>query len=289
MVRSHLNRIPTIWLFFGSLLLLSVAGQAAANLIEDLGQPIWEWENANLENGQTISKAEAADSSSFSDVKPLAISKDNPETFQPLSGAMPLLQPAGQPEPSLAPTTAPLTIIKQGFSQKQDRVVYAFTVNNPNPGVAITNSECRIEFYDRVGKLLSTDSEYIALILPDQTLGIAGTLNLNDEFRVYTIEVNIGEGDAIQGVDFPVFAMGRANFRPGEFFNRTTGLITNRSDSDIQDLKISAIAYDEKGQIIGAGYTFIPFLLASTSTKVDINTLATGTVSSVELHPRASY
>ncbi len=289
MVRSHLNRIPPIWLFFGSLLLLSLVGQSVANLIEDLGHPFWIREQANLENEQTFVVEEALASSSLPGSKPLATSEDNSATFQPLSGALPLIQLAGQSQPRLEPTTALLTVIKRGFSQKQDWVAYAFTVNNPNPDFAVTNSEYRIELYDKVGKLLSTESEFIALILPDQNLGIAGSLNLNDESRVSTIVVNLSDGDVIQDVDFPVFAVGRANFHPGEYFSRSTGLITNRSGRDLRDLKVSAIAYDEKGQIIGGGYTFVPYLLAGTSTRVDINTLATDTVSSIELHPRASY
>jgi len=288
MVRSHLNRIPPIWLFFGSLLLLAVAGQAAANLVEEVGQPNWIGKQAEI-NGQTISSRETVPSSSLQDIKPMPSREVNPESFKPMSEALPLVLPAEPSEPVNAAAIAPLTISKRGFSQIQDRVAYAFIVTNPNSKLAVTNSEYHIEFYDKAGRLLTTASQFIALILPDQTLGIAGTLDLNNEFRVYTIAVNIRDGDVIQDVDFPVSAVGRANFQPGEYFNRTTGLIKNRSGRDFEDIKISAIAYDEKGQIIGSGHTFLPFLFASTSTRVDINMQTTGTVSKVELYPRASY
>jgi hypothetical protein len=186
------------------------------------------------------------------------------------------------------PQPEPINIISQGFGQNKQELGYAFIVENPNAGYAFETSQYQIAAYDANGTVVKTDSGYIELILPGQKLGIGGTTYLDEGVTVAKIEVQLNAGDAEATDLATTFTIDKIVYRPNDMFPKVSGVITNPFDRDVTDLRVSAVAYNEAGEIIGGGFTYVNFMLAKGTTGVDFSITSAGQVAKVELYPTVS-
>jgi hypothetical protein len=136
--------------------------------------------------------------------------------------------------------------------------------------------------------VVETDSGYIELILPSQKLGVGGTMFLNEGVTVAKIVVQLNAGDAEATDLTTTFTAYKVVYRPSDMFSKVLGVITNPYDRDITDLRVSAVAYNEAGEIIGGGLTFLNFVLAKSTTGVDVSVTSAGQVANVELYSTIS-
>ena len=80
-----------------------------------------------------------------------------------------------------------------------------------------------------------------------------------------------------------------ATYRPGSYgFDNVTGFVVNPYDQDVSNLRVSAIVFNEAGDIIGGGFTFLDFASASTQTAVEVSVTVAGTPTRAELYPALS-
>ncbi|MCX6984809.1 MAG: hypothetical protein NT118_08685 [Lentisphaerae bacterium] len=186
------------------------------------------------------------------------------------------------------PQPEPINLIAQGFGQDNQELGFAFIVENPNPGYAFENSQYQIAAYDANDTVVETDSHYIELILPSQKIGVGGTMYLNEGVTVAKIEVQLNAGDAEASDLATTFTTDKIVYRPGDMFSKALGVISNPYDRDITNLRISAVAYNEAGEIIGGGLTFLNFVLAKSTTGVDFSVTSADQVAKVELYPTVS-
>lgn len=182
----------------------------------------------------------------------------------------------------------PLVLSKYGFGQDGNSAGYAFILENPNAGLSINNSQYQVAAYDDSNTVIDTDSGYIDIILPNQSLGISGELYVDDGKVISKIEIQIKDGrsEATDAIQF--FTVQNVTFLDDEYFAHVTGTITSPFNKDITSLKTSAILYDGAGNIIGGGHTYVNFLLANTSTGVEVSVTSNGDVANVELYPSLS-
>jgi hypothetical protein len=229
------------------------------------------------------------------------------KTAQPLESAAPLQVPASQesvnnPEPDPEPQQAiksvepetnpipvveakPLELISQGFGQNGQEVGYGYVINNPNPDLAFDGSQYQIAVYNAEGTVIETDSGYINFILPGQQVGIGGTIYLDEGLTAAKVEIQINEGDAVASDLSGTFTSEKVTYAPTEYYSTARGVITNPYDQEVTNLQVSAIVYDEAGEIIGGGNTYLNFILANSSTGVIIPVTSNGNVSRVEIFP----
>jgi hypothetical protein len=195
-------------------------------------------------------------------------------------------------EPTKQPLTEPeaLKIEKQGFGQDERDLAYAFLLRNPNPGRAVEDSRFQVAAYDSEGTVVDTDSGYIEVVFPGETVGIAGTMYLDEGVTVATVEVQILEGDPVVTDPIPSFGAESVVYTADEYSERVTGIIVNPFDIPLQGLKVAAVLYDADGDIIGGGYTYLNFVLSNDRTGVELSvTSAKGaTIDSVELYATVS-
>lgn len=195
-------------------------------------------------------------------------------------------------EPTKKPLTEPeaLKIERQGFGQDERDLAYAFILTNPNPERAIEDSRYQVAAYNKEGTVVDTDSGYIEVIFPGETVGIAGTMFLDDGMTVTKIEVQILEGDPVETDPIPSFGAESIVYTPGEYSDSVSGIIVNPFEIPLQGLIVSGVLYDAGGEIIGGGFTYVNFILASDSTGVEFTvTSALGIeVDSVELYAMVS-
>ncbi len=188
---------------------------------------------------------------------------------------------------SPSPNILELVLRNQGFAQNGNLLAYGFEIENPN-NMAVSGNEFQILAFDAAGILAGNKKENIALLLPDQRLGIAGSLRLDDNQTITQIQLQITTGDILDLEVAPDLTIFGVNYRPSEFYNRVSGLLANEGDLDLEDIRISAIAYSSDSRIVGAGYTFLSFLPAGTKTGVDIVLTTSELIGRVELYPRVS-
>jgi hypothetical protein len=220
---------------------------------------------------------------SSSQIATSSISNENTQISQPTNTAQnskPVQSPSPQPES--------IQLISQGAGQNDRELGYGFIVKNPNLNYAYDTSQYQIAVYNAEGTVIKTDSGYIALMLPGQQLGVGGTMYLDEGMTAAKIEVQLNDGMATVSDLSNTFTVDKVFYKSDKNFPHVRGVITNPYNKDITDLRISAVLYDDAGNIIGGGYTFLNFIQSNNSTGVDFSVASNGNVSRVELFPTLS-
>jgi len=165
---------------------------------------------------------------------------------------------------------------------------FAFVVENPNVDFAIERSQYQVAAYDSAGTVLKTDSGYIELIVPSQTLGVAGTMWLDEGVTVSNVEVQLRQGDPAAADPIPSFEVESSIYYAGEYSDYATGVVSSPYNHDLTNIRVSAVVYNEGGEIVGGGFTYLNFILANSSTGVEVGITSSGDVATVELYPSVS-
>jgi hypothetical protein len=203
------------------------------------------------------------------------------------------MSPTDSPEPTaepVTPTAVPeaISLVAQGFGQDGQQVGFAFIVENPNAGYAVENSQYQVAAYDANGAVLKTESGYIELVLPGQSLGVGNTMYVDEGVTVSRIETQLKAGD-VEATDLSTtFAVDKVVYRPSDMFSKAFGVVTNPFDRDITELRVSAVAFNDAGEIVGGGFTYLNFILAGGTTGVGVSVTSAGQVARVELYPTVS-
>jgi hypothetical protein len=201
--------------------------------------------------------------------------------------------PTNTPRPTaLPPTPTPepesIIITKSGFGQNEQLVGYAFIVENPNMGLSYEDSQYQLAAFNENGVVVATDSGYIDILLPGQILGIGGELYLDEGIIIDRIDVQVNAGDAEVTEPIPSFTVDSVSYYPDEYFPFVSGVVINPYSVNLTDLQLSAVVYDEVGNIIGGGYGWLNFILANSSSGAQVTVTSAGNVGSFELYPVVS-
>jgi hypothetical protein len=234
--------------------------------------------------GTTVEQLQEAveeQTSTTSIVEPTMASTNEMET-EPIATLQPLLTTTPVPE------AESIQFVAQGFGQDEQELGFAFIIKNPNVDIAFESTQYQVAVYDDAGTVLETDSGYIELILPGNTLGVAGTMWLDEGMTVSSLEVQLLEGDSVQTDPIPTFNVQSGIYYEGEYSDTVTGVINSPYNIYLKDIRVSAVVYNEGGEIIGGGFTYLNFILANNSTGVKVSVTASGDVASVELYPTVS-
>ena len=132
--------------------------------------------------------------------------------------------------------------------------------------------------------MLATDEGYITVILPNQTLGVGGELFLDDDYVVSRLVAQVKAGDFEPSDPIPLFTSENVAYQAGSFFSSVTGLIVSPYSKEISNIRVSAVAYDEAGEIIGGGFTFVGFVPANGKAAADVSITSSGVPATVELY-----
>jgi hypothetical protein len=196
--------------------------------------------------------------------------------------------PTKEIKSSPSPIPEPIGLITQGLGQSGQELGYGFVIKNPNSNYAYEDSEYQIAIYNSEGTVVETDSGYISLILPNQQLGIGGTIYLSEGIIAANIKVQINAGRTTVSDLSDTFTTDKVTYIPNENFPTVRALITNPYSKDITDIRVSVILLNEASEIIGGGFTYLNFVNANSSTGVSISVTSNGNVSRAEIYPTLS-
>ena len=185
-----------------------------------------------------------------------------------------------------------LSLVALGFVQEPvGRLHYAFVVENPDEVRAVYFADYRAVAYDEEGVVLGTTSGLTELVFPGERLGVTGEMDILEGADVARLEVDIDPFSA-ETIELPIgnpLSIERVAYVPGSFFPKATGIVSSTLDKEIQHLSLSAIAYDDDGEIVGTGSGYTTFVPAGGEAAVEVEMYVAGEPARLELYPKISH
>ncbi|MBM4429508.1 MAG: hypothetical protein FJ026_04060 [Chloroflexi bacterium] len=181
-----------------------------------------------------------------------------------------------------------LVLAKHGFGQDEWEAGYGILIENPNESFAVENSQYHLTAYREDGAVVAVEEGYVQTLLPRQTLGVGGSLYLAKGTAIARADVHIRAGKFNASDAVPFFTAENVTYMAGQYQSKVTGQIVSSHTKDITNVRVSAIAYDETGQITGGGFTYLDFVPANGKAAVEVSVTTAGKPAAVELHASVS-
>lgn len=172
------------------------------------------------------------------------------------------------------PDVAPLELLLQGFGQDGPDVGVAFVVQNPNTDLALAFTDYQVAAYDEAGTVLATAEGIVRRIVPQLPTAVALTMQVEETDVVNRITVQILDGDPVPADPMTPLGSADAAYLAGDFSEAVTGVIQNPHPRVVEDVRVSAVVFDDRGEIIGAGATYMSFVppRGATGVRVSVTT-----------------
>ena len=199
-------------------------------------------------------------------------------------------KPTEPPKPTATSEAAKqkLNIQSVGFGQRERNVGFGFIVENPNPSYALENSQYQAAIYDAAGTVIKTESGYLQVVLPSQTLGVAGTAFLSEGAKAAKVEVQLNAKNYVASEALPTFTVEKIDYQDDKFTPKVTAVIKNPYKTDVDNLRVNVIAFDAAGKIVGGGFTYQNFILANGQTGTSVSVVADSKPAKVDVYPTLS-
>lgn len=143
--------------------------------------------------------------------------------------------------------------------------------------------------YDRAGKVLGTGESSLALIRSGQTMAAATDIQVASGSTVDHViaQVAAGEWDSDPHPTAVITAR-NVSFVPDAYYPKVNGELVSHYTSDLKDVIATGVCYDNAGNIIGGGYTYVSLLPGNGTTGASIQGNVTGSPASCEIYSTLS-
>lgn len=200
--------------------------------------------------------------------------------------ALPTALPTATPAPAL-----PAQIAQVGFYQDDQVAVYGFLLDNPNPAAALTDVRMQMIAYGADNIVLGTNTSSVLLLPPGVQTAMGGNIYLSDARTVERVDVQItagGQAFAATPEEIPAFPVTNATFHPSTIYDQVSAIVGNPFGMPLTDLYVGIVLFDEAEQIIGGGFTYLPFLLPESSTPFKTSIRSNGMPARIAVSPLLS-
>lgn len=237
---------------------------------------------ATAEATETETEEPEADASPTA--RPRGIAPIRPIATQP---SAPAPDPTEEPSDGGQASDGDLTIVQQGFSQVDDydEVAWGFVVENADDENAAVDTSYLVEIYDADDVLLESDESYIDYVMPGARQGVGGSIFIPEDSQAERMEVSIVAGTAEPPPLNPQFSLGPISYFGESLFPVATTALTVSTEFPLEDIEVIAIGYDEAGEIIGGGYSFVSFIIPGQPLGVEISLSSAEPPATVEIFP----
>lgn len=204
--------------------------------------------------------------------------------------ALNLIPSPGPPPPRAS--LEELRLVAQGADKSAGagarEVGYAFLVENPDLKRAAEGGSYRVTAFDLRGATLATSSGTVPAILPGQRLGIGGLLSLAPGETVDRLDIQIEDGEFSEVEPQPGLGVESVSYQADAESPRATGIVSNPYGVDLQEVQVSALAYDAEGMIIGGGSVVVDSIPAGGQEAVEVPVTSSGPPARVEMYAAPS-
>jgi hypothetical protein len=178
-----------------------------------------------------------------------------------------------------------LILTKTGWGATENvEAGWGFIVKNPNTDRAIEHARYQVVVYDDAGVVLERTASSIAVLLPGESLGLAGTLYLPAGYAPAHVEIQLLTGAYADATGLAAtFTTADVGYVPTNAPS-VTGTVANTGAVDQANVMVYALAYSDDGSIIGGGSTVLQAIVAGGQETVEIGIVANGVPAKVELY-----
>jgi len=188
------------------------------------------------------------------------------------------------PDEGLPPGARPLILGEQGFGQRGTQFGYAFLLENPNDTLVVREIHYHVTAYNAMGEVLATDDGLLEVLLPGEKLGVGGNLPLDHEEPITQVEVAVLPGKYQLSAGSPPFRVVDAAYRDDETQPYATGRLVNSHPQSVTQLRLSAVAYNAAGDIIGGGYAPLESVPAQGEVRVEVPIVVSAVPAHMEMY-----
>ncbi|MGC8878225.1 MAG: hypothetical protein ACP5R2_03280 [Anaerolineae bacterium] len=188
------------------------------------------------------------------------------------------------PDEGLPPGGRPLALGAHGFGQRGTQLGYAFLLENPNDTLVVREIHYHVTAYNATGEVLATDDGRLDVLLPGEKLGVGGNLLLDHEEPIRQVEVAILPGKYQLSAGIPPFRVVDAVYHDDVAQPYATGRLTNPHTQNATHLRLSAVAYNASGEIIGGGYAPLESAPAQGEVTAEVPIVSSEVPARVELY-----
>jgi len=172
-------------------------------------------------------------------------------------------QPQGQARQT--PTSErKIEVSGAGFAQSDRLIYYAFIVVNRNEREAAERTSYQVAFLDDTGRVVARDSGYITFLFPGETQGVAGNASVGEGVRPARIQVQVSSPSAWTELNVKSKLTAEVqSVAPQRFLGpKVSGVVNNPFTVELKQIRVSIVAYDAAGNIIGGEFTYVDFVPA---------------------------
>ena len=154
----------------------------------------------------------------------------------------------------------------------------------------LVDVEYTVHAYDANGAQVDNTENTIGYLAPGETLGLVDEIWLDEGVIVDRISVDWIIGEEVSDESSAYVNVENTKYFSESGWNYLTGVLVNNDNVTYTDLRVSGIAYDASGEIVGGGYTYIDFLPGNDQVGVSILSSSFSNADRIELYPlRLSY
>lgn len=191
----------------------------------------------------------------------------------------------------LDPPEETVAVVDDGFGHvaTSGEVGWAFVVENADATLAFEPVSYQVTAWGEGETVLATNVASVALLLPGERLGVAGSVFVPPGHEPERVDVQVlarSSREASTAAGF--LTVDETSLAPDPYTPRATGVVSNDLDADLEAISVFAVGYDAGGAIIGGGVAFIDLVPARGETPVEVALAVDGEPARVELYATSS-
>jgi len=166
-----------------------------------------------------------------------------------------------------------VAVVDQGWSvvAGSGEIGWGFILHNESDDLAVEPVLYQVTAWSADGTVLATNASYLAVLLPDEELGVGGSFFAPEGEKPARVDVQaLGRSVAPIEVEAGVLATSEVRYVPDSFTPRVAGQVTNNLDLDLDSVAVFAIAYDANDAIIGGGLAYVDSVPAQGAAPVEV-------------------
>lgn len=207
------------------------------------------------------------------DAQAASVTESDPPSLEDLTSEVTV--PPG-PAEGLTVADKGVTIVEDRFDAERREGTFAVVITNPHEGFLAQGVQVDVEMIDESGAVVGTDSAFLEIILPGQTVAVGGLFFDAPTVPVVDLSVTLDiarwrETDGFEGG----FTVGEPLTEEAEFSGvRTTFTLRSDFPDALRDTAVTAVYRGPDGQIVGASDTFVDLLEPGVDNDVEVSLLA---------------
>lgn len=181
------------------------------------------------------------------------------------------------------PASTELLVQEFGFGQQAEKGSFGILFKSPSTLDFLEGSRFHVTAYSKDGKVLAASNGTVPLLLPGQSFGVGGPLELAAGMVIDHLEIQVLTGQYLNGEPKLKFPFENVVFVPGTPGKVTGTFINPYLNIPFQRMRVYAIARDASGKIVGGGALILDEVKAGSKTPVEITISTSAAVTKVEM------